>query len=380
MIEYYKKALKLYKKLHVPENVLDVPGQLIPNERAWNVILGIRGTGKTTELLLWGLCLNAVAGIVIQYVRQREVEIMPRNIGTLFDVVKDPKYGYIKTITGGRWESIIYRSRKWYYCNLDDNGAVIEKSDISVCNCLAIELSEEYKSSYNAPLGDYIIVDEFLKERGYLPEEFILLNHILSTIIRDRDTAHIYLSGNLIDRYSVYFDELQLNDIIPDMNFGDHRILQCDQTYLHIYAQEKPTDKKREKVNKTYFGWKSQKLTAITGNNGMWALKLYPRPPKGDYKLLSRAYLFKNGKYLCRELRRSASMLYIFCYLSDAYNEDVHILYTCSSQNGYSPRVRYGLGYTKTDKIIKTLINAERCYFSDNSAGAFLDAYIRDIE
>lgn len=380
MIDYYKKALKLYKKLNVPDNVLDVPGQLLPNEKAWNVILGIRGTGKTTELLLWGLCLNVVAGIVIQYVRQREVEIMPRNIGTLFDVIKDPKYGYIKTITGGRWESITYKARKWYYCNLDDNGAVIEKSDISVCNCLAIELSEEYKSSYNAPLGDYIIVDEFLKERGYLPEEFILLNHILSTIIRDRDTAHIYLSGNLIDRYSIYFDELQLNDIIPDMNFGDHRILQCDQTFLHIYAQEKPTDKKREKVNKTYFGWKSQKLTAITGNNGMWALKLYPRPPKGDYKLLSRAYLYKNGKYLCRELRRSENMLYIFCYLSDAYNEDVHILYTCSSQRGYSPSVRYGLGYTKTDKIIKTLINAERCYFSDNSAGAFLDAYIRDIE
>lgn len=374
----YKAALRLYKKLKCPASVLDVPGELLPHEQAWNVILGIRGTGKTTNLLLWGLCLNAVSGTVIQYIRQREVEIMPRNIGGLFDVVK--KCGYISIITGGKWTSIFYKSRRWYYCNRNEDGDITEKSEVSVCNCLAIELSEEYKSSYNAPDGDFIIVDEFLKERGYLSEEFILLSHLLSTIIRNRDTAHIYLSGNLIDRYSVYFDELQLNDVIVDMTWGDHRQLQCGETKLHIYCQERPSDKQREKVNNKYFSWKSQKLTAITGSRGMWAMKLYPKPPKGKYRILSKAYIYKNGKYLARELRQSDDMMYVFFYIDDSYNADIHVLYTCDSQTGYNTRIRYGLGYSKTDNMIKHLIDAERSYFADNSAGAMLDAYVRDIE
>lgn len=375
----YKNALKLYRSLRCPKNVLDIESELLPYEQAWNVILGIRGTGKTTQLLLWGMCLFQTLGIEIQYIRQRETQIAPKNIGNLCDVIINN--GYIEKITKGQYNSAIYHWRRWYFCKRDETGKILERSDVPFMTCLAIELSEDYKSSYNAPKGDYIIVDEFLSLRGYIVDEFIKLNHLLSTIIRLRDTAHIYLSGNLIDRYSIYFDELQLNDIIENIKFGEHCTLSSDETRLHVYCQPKPEDRQREVVNTKYFGWKSQRLTAITGTRGMWAIKMYPKPPKDEFRLLSKGYIFKNGKYLARELRQTKTMLYVFCYVDSAgYDEKIHILYTCDSDIGYNNKIRYGLGYTQTDAAIKKLINAERVYFADNTAGAMLDAYIRDIK
>ena len=374
----YRNAIKLYKSLKLPATVLNVVDELLPHEQAWNILLGIRGTGKTTQLIIWGMCLNQTNGIQIQYIRQRETQITPMHISKLCAVIVDN--GYIEKITNGRYNNVYYHSRRWYYSTVDETGNIIDKSEEAFMVCLAIDLSENYKSSYNAPKGDFIIVDEFLSERGYLPDEFIKLSHLLSTIIRLRDTAHIYLSGNLIDKYSPYFDELQLNDVISQITFGDHVQLQCSGTKLHVYAQPRPTDKKRETVNSRYFGWKSQKLTAITGTKGMWSIKMYPRPPKGDFTVLSKAYFYKNGKYLARELRRSETMTYLFCYIDDGYDEKIHILYTCDSETGYNNKVRYGLGYTQTDAYIKKLIIAERVYFADNSAGALFDAYLRDIK
>ena len=378
-LQDYKQALKLYRSLKCPKNVLDVESELLPYEQAWNVILGIRGTGKTTQLLLWGLCLHICYGIEIQYIRQREAQLAPKNAENLCDVIINN--GYIEKLTKGKYNSVIYHWRRWYLCKKDELGKVEERAETSFMTCLAIELSEDYKSSYNAPKGDYIIVDEFLTTRGYIAEEFVKLNHLLSTIIRLRDTAHIYLSGNLVDRYSIYFDELQLNDIVENIHFGEHSTLSSNGTRLHIYCQPKPEDRQREIVNEKYFGWKSQRLTAITGTRGMWAIKIYPKPPKEEYKLLCRGYIYKNGKYLARELRQTSTMLYVFCFLDpDGYDPKIHILYTCDSDSGYNPKVRYGLGYSETDKVIKKLINAERVYYADNTAGAMLEAYIRDIK
>lgn len=378
-MQQYKEAIKLYRSLRLPENVLNIETELLPMEQAWNILLGIRGTGKTTQLIIWGMCLYVKYGIQTQYIRQREVQIAPKNIDNLCDVIKNN--GYIEKITKGQYNSCVYHWRKWYFCKRDDSQKIIDRADDPFMSCLAIELAEDYKSSYNAPTGDFIIVDEFLTKRGYIPDEFIKLNHLLSTIIRLRDTAHIYLSGNLVDRYSPYFDELQLNDVVETIKFGDHVTLSSNCTKIHIYCQPRPEDRKREIVNTKYFGWKSQELTAITGSQGLWAIKMYPKPPKGDFVMLSKGYIHKNGKYLARELRQTDTMLYVFCYVDNyGYDPNIHILYSCDSDCGYTPKIRYGFGYTETDKIIKRLINAERVYFADNTAGAMLDAYIRDIE
>lgn len=380
--EQAKKAIKLYKSLNCPSETLDILGEIIPHQKAWNMVLSDRARGKTTNLLLWGMCLNAVSGIQIQYIRQRETQLSPKNSADLFTTITKPEYKYIEKITGGKYNNVYYYGRRWYYQLNDENGNVIDRSKNPFMVSLAVSLNEDYKSNYNAPDGDFIIYDEFLSRQGYLQDEFVKLCDLLSTIIRNRDTATIYLCANLVDKYSIYFDELQLNDIIAEIQRGEHRFLNCDETQLHIFMMNISDSKAKQKVNKFYFGWQNPQLTAITGLNGMWAMKMYPKAPKGKYTILNKAYIFKNGKYVCREIRKDneSGLLYLYLYNNDfGYNSDKHILYRIDSPCGYNQKIRYGLGYSKTDQFIKKLIQHNRVFYANNSCGAFLESYIRDM-
>ena len=377
----YKEAIKLYKSLHCPSDTLNIIGDILPYEKAWNMILSPRSRGKTTNLILWGMCLNATCGTQIQYIRQRDSQLVPKLCGKLCDVINMPKYKYIEKITNGRYNNVWYYGRKWYYRLIDENGEVIEKSETPFMSCIAVDQNQNLKSVYNAPNGDFIIFDEFLTKNGYLPDEFVLLNDLLSTIIRQRDTASIYLVGNLIDKYSIYFDELYLTDIIQEITWGEHRNVNCGGTELHLFTLPLDMTAKRQKVNKKYFGWNNQMLTSITGNKGLWQMKQYPKPPKGDFEVIDKAYIYKNGKYCAREIRKDeTNHLYIMIY-SDTYgyNPERHILYTLNSKVGYNKKIRFGLGFTYTDDCVKRLILAKRIFFADNSCGAFLDSYIKDI-
>lgn len=377
----YKEAIKLYKSLHCPTDTLNIIGDILPYEKAWNMILSPRSRGKTTNLILWGMCLNAVCGTQIQYIRQRDSQLVPKLCAKLCDVINMPKYKYIEKITNGRYNNVWYYGRKWYYRLIDENGDVVEKSETPFMSCIAVDQNQNLKSVYNAPNGDFIIFDEFLTKNGYLPDEFVLLNDLLSTIIRQRDTASIYLVGNLIDKYSIYFDELYLTDIIQEITWGEHRNINCGGTELHLFTLPLDMTAKRQKVNKKYFGWNNQMLTSITGNKGLWQMKQYPKPPKGEFTVIDKAYIYKNGKYCAREIRKDeTNHLYIMIY-SDTYgyNPDRHILYTLNSKVGYNKKIRFGLGFTYTDDCVKRLILAKRIFFADNSCGAFIDSYIKDI-
>lgn len=377
----YKEAIKLYKSLHCPTDTLNIIGDILPYEKAWNMILSPRSRGKTTNLILWGMCLNAVCGTQIQYIRQRDSQLVPKLCAKLCDVINMPKYKYIEKITNGRYNNVWYYGRKWYYRLIDENGDVVEKSETPFMSCIAVDQNQNLKSVYNAPNGDFIIFDEFLTKNGYLPDEFVLLNDLLSTIIRQRDTASIYLVGNLIDKYSIYFDELYLTDIIQEITWGEHRNINCGGTELHLFTLPLDMTAKRQKVNKKYFGWNNQMLTSITGNKGLWQMKQYPKPPKGEFTVIDKAYIYKNGKYCAREIRKDeTNHLYIMIY-SDTYgyNPDRHILYTLNSKVGYNKKIRFGLGFTYTDECVKRLILAKRIFFADNSCGAFIDSYIKDI-
>ena len=73
-------------------------------------------------------------------------------------------------------------------------------------------MSEHYKSS-SYPSVDIILFDEFISRDGYLPNEFVTFMNVLSTIIRHRDDVIIYMLGNTVNRYCVYFTEMNLQGV-----------------------------------------------------------------------------------------------------------------------------------------------------------------------
>lgn len=379
----YKAAIKIYKSLKCPKQYADlVLNEWLPNEDTWNVILSKRSKGKTTNALLWGLCLNKAYGIEIQYIRQHEKHIMPKFCGKLFDGINDnPKY--IDILTDGKYNRIIKhpRARSWHYAKYEGLN-LVEMCDAPIVQMLAIDKAMDVKSGYTATNGDYIIIDEFVTTEGYIYDEFGLLQQLLSTIIRQRDGVHIYLLGNTIDPHCVYFKELEITDIIPTLQYNDHRHLKCIDdvtgvaTTLHVYMMP-PPDEQHEKMNLHYFGWKTSSNVAITARGGVWALHNYQKPPKGDYRILTRRQIYHLHKYLTLEVRQSDDNgIYIAVY-ADELDENV-ITYTTDNCI-YNARTRYGLGYTPVDKRISNIIGLNRVYFSDNSVGTLFVTYLKTI-
>ncbi|MFV3037454.1 phage DNA encapsidation protein, partial [Klebsiella pneumoniae] len=76
-----------------------------------------------------------------------------------------------------------------------------------------------HDKSTSFPDIDLIIFDEFLTNRLYLNDEFILFMNTVSTIVRRREDVKIYMLGNTVNKYCPYFAEMGLEHI-PKMTQG----------------------------------------------------------------------------------------------------------------------------------------------------------------
>ena len=85
-----------------------------------------------------------------------------------------------------------------------------------------------------------------------------------------------------------------------------------------------------------------------------------------------------NGKYLCLEVRLYSNRAYVAAYF-DEPKTDKYIIYSVDNDIDYSYTVKYGNGYSDSDKMLFKLINEHRIYYADNTAGAFLDNYLKMI-
>ena len=150
-------ALKLFNSLSIPKDVFNPAAEIIPRVGDWNLILSPRARGKTTNIILYGMCEYWTRGIQIQYIRQYDDMLTPSQVSDLFEVIL--KYGYIQKLTGGKYNSVKYWRRRWYLVNLDPDGNEVEKDPRAFMVCLAINREHDYRSTYNAPEGDFIIVD-----------------------------------------------------------------------------------------------------------------------------------------------------------------------------------------------------------------------------
>ena len=370
------KTEKRFKALKIPENVFN-PLKENPKPGDWNVILSPRGVGKTTQMLLLGMCDNWEQGTVIQYIRQYDDMLTPSKLTDLFDVIL--QYGYVTKVTDERWNNVRYWRRRWYYCNVDENGEETERAEKPFMTCLAINKEHDLRSSYNAPEGDFIIIDEFMRaDKMYIRDEFVILNNLLSTIIRKRTTARIYLLANLVDITCPYLTEMGIHDVVKNMRFGDFKQLTSGDTVLNIIMLKPPTDNNGNKFNKYFAPWSNNKMTGITGANGTWALKMYPHAPHDDFVLIDRAQLECRDGYICREIRKYDNGLYLMFYpLNDVLSDKV--IYTRDETQPFNTMRRFGLGFTQTDKIVIDLIHLKRWYFSDNTTGERVEVFVKGL-
>lgn len=369
---------KEFKKLKIPKDVYD-PSKLPLEVAKWYISMSPRGVGKTTNILLLGMIMNKLYGTEIQYIRFHESMIMNKNIKDIFEVII--QFKYIEKLTNGKYDNVIYKARRWYYCKYQEDGTC-DIAENHFMMCLSVDKNETYKSTYNAPKGDFILVDEFI-EKYYLDSYFIDMVDLFKTIGRDRLSPIIFLSANTIDKFHPFFHELQISDYVEIMEMGDKKLVTTElgtNLYVEIinkFTLDKKSNDIKSEVNRLYYGFSNPKMSSITGNES-WNVQVYPHPPK-EFEIHRRNfYISYLDKLINLEICSSGRVMFLNCHLATkTYNDS--IIFT-NKKDVFDNRQFYGFGNGKFHRIIWTLIDQHKVTYQTNDVGAIVTNYINSIK
>ena len=371
------KIIKEYKKLGCPPEVFD-PCKLPLKRDKYFVLCSERSVGKTTNVLLMGMVAHQVDNIQIQYLRMHSEMVTPKNARELFSTIL--AFDYVSKITGGRWHNVRYWSAGWYYCNYDENGKVQEQDQKPFMYCLGLEKNEFYKSSYNAPFGDWIVMDEFIS-RYYPPDSFILFCDIIKTIVRERQTPIIFMLGNTLDRYNQFFAEMELLGVTTSMPLGEHtEVITSKGTPIYVEFVTREKTKEKLTLNKLFFGFKNKKLGSITGED--WVIipmqHIDPEDAENRIVIAKHLYVTYEGQLIQLELVRSDKYgTHVLAHFANHPYADSRI-YTMENMDDH--RYRFRWGYDKLDKLIWGLYERKKFYYANNSVGVLIDKYCSEVK
>lgn len=376
-IEYdYKLIQKVFKKLKCPKDLFD-PFPALFSDCRWIMDLSERSVGKTTQWILVGMVMYMLYGCITQYVRDTLEMIMPKAISDLFSVIL--KYDYVTKLTGGEYNTVIYKSRRWYMAYLDPDTMEITRQDPNhFLFCCSVDKQRDLKSSYNCPTGDLILYDEFIGKYTP-PDQFVEFCDLTKTIIRERKSCRFVLLANSIDKHHIYFNELCIYDHVQQLHVGDHIQVTSPlgtKVYVEFLGLKGERREKRSVINTLYYGFKNPRLAAITGNDE-WSMGCYQHIPKKDNpQCISRQiYLLYNGRYVRLDLMQHQDLgIVIYAHWATQTYDDSLIL-TCNER--LDPRYQYKLGDKIISKLIKYMYTTNRIYYASNDVGNFVDSYLR---
>lgn len=346
------------------------------NSGKWIVDLSERSTGKTTNVLLLGMVLHKMYGTTICYIRETNEMIMPKHCIRLFETIKE--FGYIEKITNGRYNTVKYRARQFFYYNNTND----EIDDDPILTVLSLDENFDNKSSLNVPRGDLIIFDEFISDRNY-QNEFILLCDTIKTIIRERDTPIIWLLANTIDKHNYMFKELGIYLQIQNMRLNETKIItnECGTVVDVAFIGHNPEDipEHRKRHNAKFFGFANPKLNSIRG--GDWATKIYPHCPRvenAEYIIRNR-YIRFNGFLLNLEFMKADDLgLFVNIHVANHVYDDSQI-WTLDNQLN-KRNEHYFIERSKLGKIFVELKNDNKVYYATNLEGSLVETYFREFK
>lgn len=295
-----KEFNEMMKQCLAPDGLYN-PTKLPFNEVVYNVLMSERSSSKTTQLMLYCMCIYKLYGSPYIYARQLTEEITKSMYDELFTVIKNPIYNYIGFITNDEYNDIYIdrHSKKCYFCKNTEDG--LKTDDKPFCYIMSIEDSNRYASSFNIYNADHLIIDEFT--RGVCRNDYWTnLHQLISTIRRARLSLKIFMLSNTISPMHKILKELCITTQLQKMKKGQHSII-TSPLGARVYVELLDVDfhKGTEFIaeNLIYHGFPSEELKSLYG--GEWDIKAYRRLPQSESRnteIVNNIVLDNMGNYM----------------------------------------------------------------------------------
>ena len=341
----------------------------------YNLIFGERSNGKTSAVLVRILENWINKGQKGAYIRRTDDQIKASKAQEVWTSIWAER-DLVRKLSQGKWDQVVYRSRKFYLARYDDEKDKIIRDIEPFCYAFALNVAESYKST-SYPDVTTVCFDEFITRDVYIADEFIAFTSMISTIIRQRDNVKIYMLGNTVNKYCPYFDEMGLHRV-EDMKQGDiHTYDVGEDTGLKVaveFCGSSPVGKKSDK----FFAFDNPKLRMVT--TGVWELPMYPHLPVPYKRNDVEAIFFINfrGKILQGNcvIKDELAFIYLHPKTTEIRDED-HVVYSLE----YNPRHNHatdplGPTWNRMMDFVKTMIIRDRVYFVDNTVGELFRNYM----
>lgn len=256
---------------------------ILKKNATYNIIIGERSNGKTFACLVHALKRYFETGEQFAYIRRWSTDVRPMRLNELFSAVVSS--GILTKLSEGKYQTIIFKTGRFYLANYNDEGKPIY-SDTDILG-FAMSLNEgEHNKSISYPQVTTIVFDEFLTSKVYLENEFISFMNLVSTIVRQRTNVKIFMLGNTVNKYSPYFKEMGLSNVL-NMKQGTIDVYSYGSSKLTV-AVEYCASMEKSKSSNFYFAFDNPKLKMIT--RGDWELDIFPHKPvnftKNDIKFI----------------------------------------------------------------------------------------------
>lgn len=347
----------------------------IHNKHAtYNIIIGERSNGKTYATLKQCLLNYKKDGSQMGYVRRWKEDVTGRRASNLFASLNSDKT--VSKIFPDEFETVHYINGKFYLANYGDDGKVIYSDQDIIGHCFAISDGEHDKST-SYPLIKTIVFDEFITNRTYLPDEFVLFMNVVSTIVRRRDDVKVYMLGNTVNKYCPYFQEMGLINIEKQKQ-GSIDVYKYGDSSLTVAVEYCSTTVKDKKSNK-YFAFNNPKLDMITG--GAWELNIYPHLPM-KYKpkdILMIYYIEFNGQvYQCEIiLIGDITFTYIHNKTTPIRKPEKHFIYSLDQRAEYNYNMSIYRPINRIQEKILWYFKMSKVFYQDNVVGDAISNYLK---
>lgn len=347
----------------------------------YRLIVGQRSNGKT-----YSVCKHIIEDYFNEgkrgaYIRRYEESITPKNLQSLFN----PHLQLIWELSEHKWNSIFYRAKEFHLCAIDSEGKIIAKDDTAFCITAAINTSENTKGEDRGEVHT-IVFDEFMTRSGYLNNEFVRFMNLLSTLIRDRESAVVYMLANTVNKYCPYFAEMGLKNI-DKLSQGEIAVYTYGSSDLTVAVELCDEVQATKQTASKYFAFDNPQLQMIT--RGAWEFQIYPRAP---YKILPEDIVLKFYIQFAEQLlacevvhstlKQYCNDVFIFVHpqTKDISIDDYTIMYV----NDFSScrmHVRYLKDQpTEGHKLIYSLIQRKAVCFSDNDTGEVFRNWLQEMQ